>query len=45
MATYEKRGFIKQYNEAGMLVSKVAKQKEEIILASEEVEEDLFGEE
>jgi hypothetical protein len=40
MARYEKRGFIKEYNEDGMLLSKVQKS-----LVEEVLEEDLFGDE
>lgn len=41
MATYEKRGYIKQYDEYGMLISKTQKGTEEVL--EEALEEDLFG--
>lgn len=42
MATYEKRGHIKEYDETGVLLSKVFKNEDAL---EEDQEEDLFGDE
>ena len=45
MATYEKRGYIKEYDENGKLVSKVLKDQAPEQPAPETSQEDLFEDE
>jgi hypothetical protein len=45
MATFEKRGYIKEYDENGKLISKVRKGEEAPQPAPEAPQEDLFEDE
>jgi hypothetical protein len=45
MVTYEKRGYIKVYNDEGNLISKVRKTEDTVLLVQEDEEATLFGDE